>query len=132
MMGQMVKPTMVKPPVRSSHLEKCSVEKVFSESWGLQLYQKRGSGTVFFLWILRNYQEYCFYRTPPGDRLLEGETGNGEATNVPKIQCDNVNEMMYIYRHHRHTSSIIHVEFKFQKKIAFLNPSCQWVRNASF
>ena len=33
----------------------------------LQLYEKRDSGKSFFLWILRNFQEHLFYRTPPGD-----------------------------------------------------------------
>ena len=30
----------------------------------LQLYQKRDSGTGVFLWILQNFQEHLFYRTP--------------------------------------------------------------------
>ena len=30
----------------------------------LQLYLKRDSGTGVFLWILRNFQEHFFYRTP--------------------------------------------------------------------
>ena len=34
---------------------------------GLQLYLKRDSGTGAFLWILRNFQEHVFYRTPPED-----------------------------------------------------------------
>ena len=63
----------------------CSVEKVFLEispnsqentcardsfliklqAQGLQLYLKRISGTGLFLWILRNFQEHVFYRSPP-------------------------------------------------------------------
>ena len=34
---------------------------------GLQLYQKRNSGTGVFQWILRNFWEHPFYRTPPGN-----------------------------------------------------------------
>ena len=34
---------------------------------GLQLYLKRDSDTDVFLWILRNFQEYLFYRTPLDD-----------------------------------------------------------------
>ena len=34
---------------------------------GLQLYQKRDSGTSVFLWILQNFKEQFFYWTPPGD-----------------------------------------------------------------
>ena len=36
------------------------------QAWGLQLYLKRSSGTDVFLWILRDFQEHLFYRTPPG------------------------------------------------------------------
>ena len=38
-----------------------------SQNWGLQLYKKRDSGTGVFLWILWNFQEHLFYRTPLGD-----------------------------------------------------------------
>ena len=34
---------------------------------GLQLYYKRDPDTGVFLWILRNFSEQLFYRTPPGD-----------------------------------------------------------------
>ena len=34
---------------------------------GLKLYLKRDSVTDVFLWILRNFQQYVFYRTPSGD-----------------------------------------------------------------
>ena len=41
---------------------RCSVKKLFfeisqnsQESWGLQLYEKRDSGTGVFLWIFRNF-----------------------------------------------------------------------------
>ena len=34
---------------------------------GLQLYEKRDSGTGVFLWILRNFQEHLFYWTPLDD-----------------------------------------------------------------
>ena len=30
-------------------------------------YWKRDSGTDVFLWILRNFEEHVFYRTPPSD-----------------------------------------------------------------
>ena len=36
---------------------------------GLQLYWKRNSGTGVFQWILQNFEEHLFYRTPPGDRF---------------------------------------------------------------
>ena len=32
-----------------------------------RFYLKRDSGAGVFLWNLRNFQEYLFYRTPPGD-----------------------------------------------------------------
>ena len=32
----------------------------FSKAWGLQLYQKRGSNTDVFYWILRNFKEHLF------------------------------------------------------------------------
>ena len=35
----------------------------------LQLYQKRDSNTGFFMWILQNFWEYLFYRTPLDDCL---------------------------------------------------------------
>ena len=35
-------------------------------AWGLQLYLKRDSGTVFFRWILRTFSEHPFYRTHLG------------------------------------------------------------------
>ena len=34
-------------------------------AWVLQLYLNRESGTGFFLWILLNFKEHLFYRTPP-------------------------------------------------------------------
>ena len=34
---------------------------------GLQLYEKRDSGTCVFLWILRHFLEQLFYRTPLDD-----------------------------------------------------------------
>ena len=37
---------------------------------GLQLYQKRDSVRVAFLWTLWNFQEQLFYRTPPVDASL--------------------------------------------------------------
>ena len=37
------------------------------QTWVLQLYLKRDSGTGFFLWILRNLYAHLFYRTPPDD-----------------------------------------------------------------
>ena len=36
-------------------------------SLSLQLYLKRDSGTGLFLWILQNFKEHIFYRTPLGD-----------------------------------------------------------------
>ena len=66
---------------RSSQ-RRCSIKKVFlqipqnsQEITGarvsflikLQFYEKRDSGAVVFLWILRNLQEGSFYRTPLGD-----------------------------------------------------------------
>ena len=38
---------------------------------GLQLYQKRDSGTDVFLWILWNFQEQLFDRTPMDDCFWE-------------------------------------------------------------
>ena len=35
------------------------------QTWGLQLYQKRGSDRGVFLWIFRNFEKHMFYRTPP-------------------------------------------------------------------
>ena len=37
------------------------------QAWGLQLYKKRDSGLGVFLWILWNFQEHFFYRTPLDD-----------------------------------------------------------------
>ena len=34
------------------------------QSLGLRLYYKGDSGTGVFLWILQNFKEYLFYRTP--------------------------------------------------------------------
>ena len=34
------------------------------QAFGLQLYEKRYSNTAVFLWILRNFSEYIFYRIP--------------------------------------------------------------------
>ena len=31
-------------------------------AWGLQLYEKRDSGTGVFLWLLWNFLEHIFYR----------------------------------------------------------------------
>ena len=79
---------------RSSH-RKCSIKKVFLkisqnsqkktyarvssliklQAWGLQLYQKGGSGTGAFLRISRNSQEYLFYRIPPEDCFWKGLGG---------------------------------------------------------
>ena len=62
--------------------KRCSVKKVFLEiseksqedtcaratcliklqGWALQLYEKRGSGTGAFLWILRNFWEHLFLK----------------------------------------------------------------------
>ena len=39
----------------------------FNIATGLRLLAKRGSGTIVFLWILRNFREHVFYRTPLGD-----------------------------------------------------------------
>ena len=38
-----------------------------SSGLGLQLCEKIDSGTGVFLWILRNFWDYLFYRTPLGD-----------------------------------------------------------------
>ena len=68
---------------RSSH-RRCSIKKVFLkisqnsqknacagfsfliklQIWELQLYSKRDSGTGVSLWILWNFEEHLFYRTP--------------------------------------------------------------------
>ena len=37
------------------------------QAWGLQRYRKRDSSTGVFLWILQNFQEHLFRRTPQGD-----------------------------------------------------------------
>ena len=37
------------------------------QAWGLQLYQKRDSGTGAFFWILWNFYEHLFRRTPLDD-----------------------------------------------------------------
>ena len=36
------------------------------QAWGLQLYEKGGSGTGVFLWILWNFQEHMFKKTALG------------------------------------------------------------------
>ena len=36
------------------------------QAWGLQLYEKGGSGTGVFLWILWNFQEHLFEKTALG------------------------------------------------------------------
>ena len=41
------------------------------QTWGLQLYLIRDSGTGVFLWILRNFSEQLFHRTPPDDCFCE-------------------------------------------------------------
>ena len=46
----------------------CSSGRTFIlDGLGLQLYLKRVSGTGVFLWILRNFWENLFYRTPLGN-----------------------------------------------------------------
>ena len=49
------------------------------QAWGLQLYLKGNCCTVFFLWILRNFEEHLFYRTPLENcfcALWSATTGN--------------------------------------------------------
>ena len=41
------------------------------QPWGLQLYLIRDSGTGVFLWILQNFSEQLFRRTPPDDCFCE-------------------------------------------------------------
>ena len=67
-------PEKLAPKIRSTHVE------VFCKKGGRKLrkihsktpvpeslfYIRRDSGTSILLWILRNFQEYLFYRTPPG------------------------------------------------------------------
>ena len=69
-------PTLIQPSCNRSSHPRCSAKKVFLEilqnshestcarisflikfqaTWGLQLYRERDSGTVVFLWILRNF-----------------------------------------------------------------------------
>ena len=42
-----------------------SLSLIKLQAWGMQLYQKKDSNTSVFLWILQNFQEHPFYRTPP-------------------------------------------------------------------
>ena len=60
------KPFQTRP--RRSH-QKCSIKKrcLLKGAWGLQLNGKRDSGTGVFQYILRNFLEHLFYRTPPDD-----------------------------------------------------------------
>ena len=37
------------------------------QAWSLDLYLKKGSSTVVFLWILWNFKELPSYQTPSGD-----------------------------------------------------------------
>ena len=61
-------------PIRSSH-HRCSMIKGVLRNFAKftrkhlcqQLYLKRDFGTDVFLWILWNFQEQLFYRTPLGD-----------------------------------------------------------------
>ena len=61
------------PKMRNLH--RCHCKEKFSkyekkqnhtepDAWGLQLYLKKDSDTGIFLWILRNFWEQLFYRTP--------------------------------------------------------------------
>ena len=63
--------------VSEAVLRRCSVKNVFLKcsqnspeetfvwvSGSLQLYWKRDSNTAVFLWILRNFYKYSFYRIP--------------------------------------------------------------------
>ena len=55
-------------------ISKNSQENIFArvtfliklQGWGLQLYEKGGSGTGVFLWILWNFQEHLFEKTALG------------------------------------------------------------------
>ena len=44
--------------------------KIF-ERWEPAFKKERDSGTVVFLWILQNFWEHFFYRTPPDDSLYQ-------------------------------------------------------------
>ena len=50
---------------------RCSIKKLFldilqnSQENSLQLYEKSGSGTDVFMWILQNLKGHLFCRTPP-------------------------------------------------------------------
>ena len=64
--------------LRNGH-QRCSVRKEVLRNFAkfigkhlrqasdLQLYLKRDSGTGVFEWVLRNFYEHLFYRTPLGD-----------------------------------------------------------------
>ena len=43
----------------------------------MQLCLKRDCGTGVFLWMLQNFSEHLFYKTPPGDCFCNhGKEGN--------------------------------------------------------
>ena len=44
-----------------------SIKKVLQLGLACNLIKKETLAKVFFLWILWNFQEHLFYRTPPGD-----------------------------------------------------------------
>ena len=58
---------LIKLQASGLQIKKENLGQVFSCEFGLQLYQKRNSGTGVFQWILRNFWEHPFYRTPPGN-----------------------------------------------------------------
>ena len=55
------------------------------QAWGLQRYRKRDSGTGVFLWILQNFQEHLFYRTPLGDCLYIDYFFSRKILDYPQI-----------------------------------------------
>ena len=80
-------------------------------AWGLQLYSERDSGTGIFLWILQNFLEHLFYRTP----LVAASEGSATVPKYTSIQtttswqylstkslCDIKKNLHYLYTNRFH------------------------------
>ena len=63
----------------------CQVSLANLAGWGLQLYEKRDSGTGAFLWVLRNFQEHLFYRTPLDNCFCDNYRPISLPLNIIKI-----------------------------------------------
>ena len=60
--------------------------------WGLQLYEKRGSSTDVFPWILRNFCEHLFYRTPLGNCFWQ-EQADTKVVLYAKLLLEQISDI---------------------------------------